>query len=181
MALACGTCSAPLARGQEYCLTCGARVVGAGRLGSIPLARGPVLGRALLLLVVAAGGAAGAIVLTRDTAASSGVIRALGGSAAITAAGGDALASWPGKAGWTIVLTSIPKVEGRDEALAVAAAARARDLPDVGVLDSSRYPSTRPGYWLAFTGVYASEAEATGALRAARALVKTARVQRIAR
>ena len=51
--------------------------------------------------------------------------------------------------------------------------------PRVGVLDSSRFASLRPGYWMTFTGRYQSEAEATGSLRRARAAVKGARVQRI--
>jgi ABC-type glycerol-3-phosphate transport system substrate-binding protein len=139
--------------------------------------------RTLLLLLVAVAGAAASMVVTRDGTSSTTVIRALGGSVAVKpgAAGSEPLTAWPAKPGWTIVLVSVPKAEGRDEALAVAEAARARDLPDVGILDSSRTTSVRPGYWLVFTGVYAAEAEATGALRPARALMKTARVQRIAR
>ena len=90
------------------------------------------------------------------------------------------LVVWPrARDGWTIVLASIPKTKGRDGAVAVAQQARTRGLPRVGVLDSSRFASLRPGYWMTFTGRYQSEAEATGSLRRARAAVKGARVQRI--
>jgi hypothetical protein len=47
------------------------------------------------------------------------------------------------------------------------------------VLDSSRYASLHPGYWIVFTGVYASEAEATSALEAARRFARTATVRRV--
>lgn len=154
---------------------------GAGRLGRIPVVRARIVRRAVLLLLVAAASAAVAAVLTRDASGDTTVIRAIGGNVVARPGGGasEPFATWPAKPGWTIVLVSVPKAEGRDEALAVAEAARARDLPSVGILDSSRLPSARPGFWLVFSGVYAAEAEATGALRPARALMKTARVQRI--
>ena len=77
------------------------------------------------------------------------------------------------------MLASIPKTSGRDEAVAVAQQARTHGLARVGVLDSSRFASLRPGYWMTFSGRYQSEADATGSLRRARAAVKGARVQRI--
>ena len=80
------------------------------------------------------------------------------------------------RSGWTIVLVSIPKARGRDEAVAVAQQARSRGLPRVGVLDSSQFASLQPGYWMTFAGRYQSEAGATGSLRRARAAVKGARV-----
>jgi hypothetical protein len=49
----------------------------------------------------------------------------------------------------------------------------------VGVIDTSLYASLHPGYWLVFTGVYTSEAEATSSLRAARAFARTAGVRRV--
>ena len=77
------------------------------------------------------------------------------------------------------MLISIPKVEGRDAAVARAEQARRRGLREVGVLDSSRYASLHPGYWIVFAGVYTSEAEATSRLREAKAVQKTARTQRV--
>jgi hypothetical protein len=49
------------------------------------------------------------------------------------------------------------------------------------VLDSSSYASLRPGYWIVFTGIYTSEAEATSDLARARRVVGTADVRRIVR
>ena len=69
---------------------------------------------------------------------------------------------------WTNILVSIPKVEGRDAAIARAEQARRRGLRRVGVLDSSRFASLHPGYWVVFAGVYASEPEATSRLREAK-------------
>jgi hypothetical protein len=61
----------------------------------------------------------------------------------------------------------------------VAEEARRRGLTPAGVLDSSRYPSLRPGYWMAYQGVFGSEAEANGALRKARPVARQARVERV--
>ena len=73
------------------------------------------------------------------------------------------LAVWPrAQRGWTIVLVSIPKADGRDEAVAVAQQARTRGLSRVGVLDSSRFASLQPGYWMTLSGRFQSEADATG-------------------
>jgi hypothetical protein len=70
-------------------------------------------------------------------------------------------------------------VNGRDAAVARAEEARRKGLRRVGVLDSSRYASLRPGYWMMFSGRYPSEADATGSLRRARVVVKGARVVRV--
>jgi hypothetical protein len=63
--------------------------------------------------------------------------------------------------------------------MARARQARRRGVTSVGVLDSSRFASLHPGYWLVFAGIYGSEAEATSALRAARNFARTAGVRRI--
>jgi hypothetical protein len=47
------------------------------------------------------------------------------------------------------------------------------------VLDSSRFASLHPGYWIVFSGVYSSEAEATSALEDARAAARTSVVRHI--
>jgi hypothetical protein len=83
--------------------------------------------------------------------------------------------TWPrDRRGWTIVLLSLPQANGRDAAGAQAAKARERGLRRVGVLDSSRYASLHPGYYVVFQGVYASEAEAASALQRARAVFPNA-------
>ena len=63
--------------------------------------------------------------------------------------------------GWTIVLLSLPQANGRDAAAAQAKKARDGGLRRVGILDSSRYASLHPGYYVVFQGVYADEAEAS--------------------
>ena len=107
----------------------------------------------------------------------------MGGSVAIAkATTPEALASWPtGTDAWSIVLASIPKQQGRPAARALADEARQRGLPRVGILDSDRYASLHPGYWIVFTGVYETEPDANGALLHARTVAKTARTQRISR
>ena len=71
------------------------------------------------------------------------------------------LVVWPaGKGGWTIVLDSVPSVNGRAGALAEARQALHLGLKQVGVLDSARFASLHPGYFVVFFGVYDSEAEA---------------------
>src|SRR6185295_18813327 len=77
---------------------------------------------------------------------------------------------WPrGRRGWTIVLVSLPQANGLAAANAKAAQARSAGLRRVGVLDSGRYASLHPGYYVLFTGVFDSEAEASSAVQRARA------------
>jgi hypothetical protein len=77
---------------------------------------------------------------------------------------------WPrGRRGWTIVLISLPQANGLAAANAKAAQARRAGLRRVGVLDSGRYASLHPGYYVVFTGLFDSEAEASSALQRARA------------
>jgi hypothetical protein len=170
--------------GQEFCLECGLRLPGDGRLGVLPVEPRSVLRPVLVTAAAAVAGAALAIWLTWDAAAPAPVVTALGGSATIPvpdAAAGRRLAVWPrGREGWTISLVSLSKSAGRDAAVARAQQARSRGLETVGVLDSSAYPSTQPGNWIVFTGIFDSEPEAASALRKARTASRTARVQRIA-
>jgi hypothetical protein len=77
---------------------------------------------------------------------------------------------WPaGKNGFTVVLESIPTTSGQAAALAKARNALRTGLRDVGVLDSSGYPSLHPGYYVVFSGVYASNEDATSAAASAKA------------
>jgi hypothetical protein len=83
--------------------------------------------------------------------------------------------AWPrDRRGWTIVLLSLPQTNGRDAAAAQAKKARDGGLRRVGVLDSSRYASLHPGYYVVFQGVYADEAEASSALQRARSVFPSA-------
>ena len=82
---------------------------------------------------------------------------------------------WPrSRRGWTIVLVSLPQASGLASANAKAAQARRSGLRRVGVLDSSRYASLHPGYYVLFTGVFDSEAEAASALQRARTVFPAA-------
>ena len=86
---------------------------------------------------------------------------------------------WPrDRRGWTIVLLSLPQSNGLAGANAKAAQLRRDGLRRVGVLDSDRYASLHPGYYVIFTGVFDSEAEASGALQRARAVCNCAAYQR---
>ena len=77
--------------------------------------------------------------------------------------------SWPaGRNGWTIVLVSYPKTTGRTAAFQTAARAAKSGLNQVGVLDSSRYASLQPGYYVVFTGIYGSKADADAGVSTAR-------------
>jgi hypothetical protein len=132
-------------------------------------------------------GAAAAIAATESDGADTAIVTAIGEFATApesttdeSPAGPSGATEWPpGEDGWTIALVSLPQTGGRPAALARARAARAKGLPQVGILDSSRYASLHPGYWLVFSGVYASEAEATSALEAARRHARSAMVRRI--
>ena len=71
------------------------------------------------------------------------------------------LIEWPrGRSGWTLVLASLPASSGRDAATARARDALEAGLPQVGVLDSERFTSLHPGYYVVFSGVYGSLSEA---------------------
>ena len=74
-----------------------------------------------------------------------------------------ALIAWPvGRAGWTIVLDSVPSTNGRAGALGEAKQAARLGLPQVGVIDSAQFSSLHPGYFVVFTGVYGTQAAAEG-------------------
>ena len=78
------------------------------------------------------------------------------------------LISWPAnRNGWTVVVESIPMSAGRSLAVARAGAAARAGLPSVGVIQSDRYSSLHPGYYVIFSGVYATKAKADAAAAAA--------------
>ncbi len=75
------------------------------------------------------------------------------------------LVSWPkGQNGYTVVLFSLPRTTGRKAAFDRARAALRDGLPEVGVLDSSSYPSLHPGYYVVFSGIYSSSGQASRAV-----------------
>jgi len=183
----CSRCGEPAAQGQEYCLSCGARLVVPNAVGSAVGSRWWL--RALVAGVVALAGAAAAVAATGNDDTRVELTTAVGGF--VTApqsetletppdGGPTSVADWPsGTDGWTVVLASYPQTGGRKVATARARKSRAQGLPQVGVLDSSRYASLRPGYWVVFSGIYATEAEATSALESARKASRTAAVRNV--
>ena len=122
----CPRCGEGVAAGQEYCLECGLRLPGVTRLGPVPTNPRWLALPLLLAAVVAVGGAAAAIALTRDSATATPILTATGGSQAVPTAtvAATALAEWPAaKSGWTNILVSVPKVDGRDAAVACGVSA----------------------------------------------------------
>jgi hypothetical protein len=85
-----------------------------------------------------------------------------------TAPAPGSLTAWPtGESGFTVVLESIPTSAGRSLAISRARAASRAGLPQVGVLDSGRYSSLHPGYYVVFSGIYTSRGQADSAQAAA--------------
>jgi hypothetical protein len=80
----------------------------------------------------------------------------------------NALATWPAqKSGYTIVLESLPVAGGKANAIARARRAKQNGLKAVGVLTSSEYSSLHPGYYVVFSGIYGSPAEAAAGVSSA--------------
>jgi hypothetical protein len=79
------------------------------------------------------------------------------------------LIAWPaGQNGWTIVLASVPQSAGRGAAASEGRKALSAGLTDVGVLNSSEFSSLHSGYFVVFSGVYNSQAEARSNLSSAK-------------
>ena len=183
----CPRCGDGLVAGQAYCVECGLRLPGPDVVGAT---RDPGRGwvrRSLVGLAVAAAGAVLAVVASGGTGGGSTILTATGGFATTPAGvvpaptgGRGKIVDWPaGQQGWTITLASLPQTGGRRAAVLRARQAKRRGLERVGILDSSHYASLHPGYWVVFTGVYASQADASSALQTAHAFAKTAAVRRI--
>lgn len=94
-------------------------------------------------------------------------------------AASGALTTWPAdRQGYTVVLESVPTSAGRSLAVARARSALKAGLSQVGVLDSGRYSSLHPGYWVVFSGIYGSAGEAASAQQDAAAKGFTAAYSR---
>jgi hypothetical protein len=183
----CPRCGEELASGQSYCVECGLRLPGPDSVGAT---RDPGRGwaqRTLLALVVAVVGAVAAVAATGGNGSGAKLLTATGGFATTPQGGLQAptgesgkIGDWPaGQEGWTITLVSFPQTGGKKVATGRARAAARHGLRSVGVLDSSRYASLQSGYWVVFSGIYSSEAEATSELEAARDFTRTASVRHV--
>lgn len=78
-----------------------------------------------------------------------------------TTAAGD----WPaGQTGWAVILASKSQSQFQEsDARTIADEASAAGVQNVGVLDSSQFPSLNPGYWAVFSGPYTTKDEAQAA------------------
>jgi hypothetical protein len=75
------------------------------------------------------------------------------------------LTTWPqGRSAWTIVLDSLPRLNGRALANTEAQQALHLGLKRIGILDSAKFSSLHPGYYVVFMGIYGSQAEAQSAI-----------------
>jgi hypothetical protein len=85
------------------------------------------------------------------------------------AAGPATPIEWPpGRRAHTIVVGSVPTTRGREAALRLARAALRAGLPNVGVVESSKFASLRPGYYVVFSGFYATVDAALAAVETAK-------------
>ncbi|HZO62704.1 MAG TPA: zinc ribbon domain-containing protein [Gaiellaceae bacterium] len=163
---------------------------------------------ALLLLPVAAGSATAGIVAGRDTGPRIGSATVVATSPVVEAppappvqpeptttaattparrpppkppAGRPGLLTWPAKDGYTVVISSIPaRGNGLAEATAKAREALARGLR-AGVLDSGKFASLHPGYYVVFAGVYGSLDDAQRAARSMAAKYPNVYARQVAR
>lgn len=172
------------------------------RLGRYP---GDWIWASLALLLVAAGSATAGIVAGRDKGTPATLSAIVATSPVVTAPAqpqaskpqpgpkpsttpaprpvpSTSLAEWPARNGYTVVLASIPaRGTGLAEAKAKARDARSRGLRSVGVLDSGRFASLHPGYYVVFTGVYSSLEEAQTAAGRAKSRFPNAYARQISR
>ncbi len=86
-----------------------------------------------------------------------------------TTTNGSGLTQWPaGQTGWTAILESVPASQGKAAAEAKAEQALAKGLTQVGVLKSDDYEGLTPGYWVVFSGVKNTKAEAQTSVASAK-------------
>ena len=66
------------------------------------------------------------------------------------------------------MLVSYPKTNGRTTALATASRAAKANLRQVGIIDSGGFASLQPGYFVVWSGIYASKSDADAGVGTAR-------------
>jgi len=69
---------------------------------------------------------------------------------------------------YIVMVASIPISEGRNAASAAAAAARSHGIPSVKIVESSRYPTLRTGFYAVYSGPYPTLGELLPALERVR-------------
>jgi hypothetical protein len=188
----CPHCGAPTAPGQEYCLECGERLTGVAIISAatvaqrLPIARASWFWPAVVGFLVMGIGVVAAIVLTQNEKKAANVVIATAPTLSIasppvtrttevTLPGASTpnptskprtVIEWPASrsSGYTIVLASMPRSGGRAVALALARKALRDGLPQVGIIDSARFASLHPGYFVVFSGIYEGSSTAASAL-----------------
>lgn len=174
------------------------------RVGPYP---GDWLFASLLLLLVAAGSATAGIVAARDTGTASGSGGTIVATSPVvtappappvqtepttTAAAPrpsrpaarpkQGLSTWAAGNGYSVVIASIPaRGSGLAEATAKAKDALARGVGGAGVVESSKFASLHPGYFVVFAGRYNSLQEAERAARAVASKYPNAYARQISR
>jgi len=233
--LRCPRCGTPVEPLQEFCLQCGVRLPGGGRLASmlvstwrrlIPWYPGDWIWPVIALAFLTVGSTAVALGARNERRAAAPVLVATGSHVTVsigstttrttattttvahttppstetvpqptistgtlpvapgspsnpvtttapptttTTPAPSGVRSWPdGTSGWTDVLESLPESAGRAAAAARAREAERAGVPNVGILLSSQYSSLHSGYWVVFSGVYSTQAQAQSGLAAAR-------------
>jgi hypothetical protein len=77
---------------------------------------------------------------------------------------GSTSAPVAGVGAYIVVVASVPVGAGGSDAKHEAAVARAHGVPSVKVVDSSKYPTLREGYYAVYSGPYPTLAKALDAL-----------------
>src|SRR5436190_289664 len=190
---ACGRSGEPW---QGYCLECGARVLRphgvVAFLGGLwrrhlPGYPGDWIWPSLGALVIAVAGTGAAPPTPAGTGrAAPRTLTALSDLAepSITVAGRPGphrVIAWPRQNGYTIALALYPVADGGGVARDRATRALRAGLPQVGILLSSNFASLHPGYYVVFTGIYASRDDAEAALPAASRRFPNAAVRSVVR
>jgi hypothetical protein len=140
----------------------------------------------LYAVVAAAGGAAAAIAATGGTTRSApptitATSELLAPATTVAPPQGHRVLAWPQENGWTIVLATYPVANGGGAARDRAATALQAGLPQVRILLSSNFASLHPGYYVVFSGVYASQDDAQAALPTVARRFRNAAVRPITR
>lgn len=195
----CGTCQAPLAGDQRYCLHCGEVRRGARR--PMPAALRPAAAppspppasaarepRELLIALAALACLLLAMVIgvligrSGNDDTSTRAVAAAPAAATPPAATPAAFTSdWPdGEAGWTIALRVLPKASTTPAAVAAARAqARGAGAPEAAALDSDDYPSLAAASYVVYSGRYPDQKAAKAALAGLTSSFPAARVVRV--